>query len=292
MTRNAIGLWMLLATVAAAGLYAQPTPDLFWFRFSETSGTSSTNFGTDAGSMVGGFTVATAGVFTNGTTAATPNRIQPGAVGPGAINLAGQSVWLDVGLPGTVYNADDFTFECWVNLNSVSQEGNVLFSICDNSTLEFAVYLSSASNFLAIDRPGVGLTAGTTSLLDASWHHVAVVYDRSAQTITGYIDGVQDFQITGATLTFSAGTNTVFFNGRTTTAFGVYSGRADEVRLHMAALAAADLADTLAPSTPGGGGDGGGGDDEGCTTTGHRGLLVLLVPALALMAVRLRRSRT
>ena len=73
-----------LTLALTAPLLAQPTPDLFWFRFEETGGTSSTNQGTLAGNMFGGFTVTTTGVFTNGTTSVTPNRVQPGAVGTGA----------------------------------------------------------------------------------------------------------------------------------------------------------------------------------------------------------------
>jgi hypothetical protein len=74
MTRILLGMILVALT---APLLAQPTPDLFWFRFEETGGTSSTNQGTLAGSMFGGFTVTTTGVFTNGTTSPLPTACSP-----------------------------------------------------------------------------------------------------------------------------------------------------------------------------------------------------------------------
>lgn len=280
--------------VFACAAAAQPTPDLFWFRFEETSGTSSTNQGTLAGSMFGGFTVTTAGLFTNGTTAATPNRIQPGAVGTGAVNLNGQSVWLDTGLPGTTLNAGSFTVECWINTGGVSQEGNTVFSICTNSALNFGLFLGSSNNRLAIEYNGALTSGVTVNLNDGNWHHVAVVYNRATSTTTGYIDGVQELQATGQNYTFSSGSNVCFFNGRTTTPFGKWNGRADEVRMHSTVIAPANFAKTLAPVTPSGGGSGDddGEDDGGCAAT-HGTHWALLAPAgLMLLAARRRRRRT
>lgn len=126
-------LTLFVAAMFGSLLGAQTTPNLFWFRFEETSGSSSTNQATLAGSMFGGFTVTTSGLFTDGMGLASP-RIQPGAVGTGAVNLFGVSAWLDTGLPGTTLNASSFTVECWVNTNNVSQEGNAVFSICTNTS--------------------------------------------------------------------------------------------------------------------------------------------------------------
>lgn len=288
-------LLSLIMTAFACAVAAQPTPDLFWFRFEETSGTSSTNQGTLAGGNFGGFTVTTAGLFTNGTTAATPNRIQPGAVGTGAVNLSGQSVWLDTGLPGTTLNTGSFTVECWINTGGVSQEGNTIFSICTSSTLNLSLFVGSASNLLSMEAFGGIVGSGTaTTVNDGNWHHVAVVYNRSSQTLTTYHNGVQEKQATSQNLTFVSGSNVVFFNGRTTSAFGNWSARADEVRMHSSVIAPANFATTLAPVTPGSGsgGDDGGDDDKGCAANTTGGWAVLALLALALFAVLRRERRT
>jgi len=287
--RTLLGLILLAMT---APLFAQPVPDLFWFRFEETSGTSSTNQGTLAGSMFGGFTVTTAGVFTDGVTAATPTRVQPGAVGTGAVNLSTPSVWLDTGLPGTTLNSSSFTVECWINTGGVSQEGNVIFSICTNSGLDLSLYVASPSNLLAMQTAGgiVG-TGATNTVNDGNWHHVALVYDRGAQTLTTYRDGVQEGQATGQNLTFTAGSNVVYFNGRTTTNFGRWAGRADEARFHSSVIAPANFADTYAPVAPGGGGGGGGGDEGGCSTGAGRAWAIAALPALLLLRLRRRKAQ-
>jgi MYXO-CTERM domain-containing protein len=212
-------------------------------------------------------------------------------VGTGAVNLSGQSVWLDTGLPGTTLNSSSLTVECWINTNGSSQEGNVLFSICTNSALDLSLYIAGPSNHIAIQTSAGIAASGTTTINDGNWHHVALVYDRTGMTLTGYVDGVQDCQATGQNLTFTAGSNVVFFNGRTTTSFGNWGARADEVRMHSSVVAPADFADTLSPVNPSGGGGDDGGDDEGCSTGGGSSPLFALLPAIAVGAALLRRRR-
>lgn len=283
-------LTLFVAAMFGSLLGAQTTPNLFWFRFEETSGSSSTNQATLAGSMFGGFTVTTSGLFTDGMGLASPPRIQPGAVGSGAVNLFGVSAWLDTGLPGTTLNASSFTVECWVNTNNVSQEGNAVFSICTNTAANVTLYIASANNRLALEVNGsIAATSTTGTINDGNWHHVALVYDRTAQTATGFVDAVQVFQATAQNYTLSAGSNVCFFNGRTTSSFGKWSGRADEARMHSSALSSTQFASTLAPVSPTP--SDGGSDEEGCTTADSQGygFALLAVAALLAMSVRIRR---
>lgn len=277
-----------LALAFATSVFAQ-TPYFHWYRLNEGSGATVTNSATQSG--IG--TVAAQGVFTDGTGVLAPSWTSPGGLGNTGINLSSPAAFLDSGLDADTHlNTTDFTFEMLVNTNGVSQEGNALFVICTSSAAEVAFYVSSSVNVLSLQVGASVVASGTTGLNDGNWHHVALVYDRTAQTATGYLDGVQQFQATSQSWTFSASTNVVYFNGRTTSAFARWSGLADEIKLDNTARSTSAF---VLPN-PGGGGSGGGGgdggDDGGCSTsTGPSYLWVLGCTLLLIAAMRVARHQ-
>jgi hypothetical protein len=157
--------------------------------------------------------------------------------------------------------------------------------MCTSSAIEMAFYMGTSG---VIAYQGSSTVFGTTDIEDGNWHHVALVYDRTAQTATGYVDGNQEFQATAQNLSFSSASKVVYCNGRTTTSFGRWTGLVDEIKLDNTARSPSQF--VLPGSGGGGGGDGGG--DESCSTsvnTGAEWVFALLL--LVLAAVRVVRTR-
>lgn len=285
MTRYAHLSLILFVTVFAAGLFAQ-TPYFHWYQLNEGSGSVIANTATQSG--VG--SIAAQGVFTDGTGVATPTWISPGGLGNTGIDLSTPTAFLDSGLdPDTHLNTSDFTVEILIHTNGTAQIGNIIFAVCNASTIEAALYVTGmGTTQLALAGSGGGyVDSGGPDLNDGNWHHVALVYDRSAQTATGFVDGTQAFQATSQNWTFSAGTKVVYFNGRTLSSFGRWTGLADEIKLDNTARSPTAF---VMPSPGGGGGDGG--DDESCSTsTGRSHLWLLSVFFLLFVAVRIGRHR-
>ncbi|MCA8919624.1 MAG: LamG domain-containing protein [Planctomycetes bacterium] len=278
--------FLLFVLSVGAGLFAQ-TPYFHWYQLNEGTGAVIANTATQSG--VG--TIAAQGVFTDGTGVATPTWTSPGGLGNTGVDLSTPTAFLDSGLdPDLHLNTIDFTVEMLINTNGTAQTGNILFAVCDASTIEAALYVTGmGTSQLALAGTGGGFVdSGGPNLNDGNWHHVALVYDRSAQTATGYVDGTQAFQATSQSWTFSAGTKVVYFNGRTLSSFGRWSALADEIKLDNTARSPSAF---VMPSPGGGGGDGGG-DDESCSTAvGQSELWVFGVLFLLFVAVRTSRRR-
>ena len=276
--------FMLFVLSVGAGLFAQ-TPYFHWYQLNEGTGAVIANTATQSG--VG--TIAAQGVFTDGTGVATPTWSSPGGLGNTCVDLSSPTAFLDSGLDPDIHlNTIDFTVEMLVNANGVSPGGKALCSICNSSSVEVSFYVPSPSNSIALQVGSTVVASGSTSIHDGNWHHVALVYDRTAQTATGYIDGVQAFQATSQNWTFSTGTKVVYGNGRTTSSFARWTGLIDEIKLDNTARSPSAF---VLPS-PGGGGSGDGGDDESCSTASRSSKLWLFgVFALLLMVARVGRSR-
>ena len=227
MKRLMQGVLSIAVLCCATGLWAQ-TPYFHWYKMDEGSGSVIANSASQAGMG----SIAASGVFTDGSTVATPTWTSPGGIGSYAVDLSTPTAFLDSGLDPDIHlNTIDFTIEMLVNANGVSPGGKSLCCMCTSSAVEVAFYIGSPSNSVALQVGSTVVATGSTSIHDGNWHHVALVYDRSAQTATGYIDGSQEFQATAQNWTFSSGTKVVYGNGRTTSSFARWTGLMDEIKL-------------------------------------------------------------
>ncbi|CAF1122109.1 unnamed protein product [Didymodactylos carnosus] len=100
-----------------------------------------------------------------------------------------------ISVPSTSYfnlNSRSFTFQIWINLNSLSIGDQPIFSQCTCTTC------SNQCLFLIIrsSKLYMGFTyndlAGSTTLVTGVWYHVAFVYNYQTLQQIIYLDGVQD----------------------------------------------------------------------------------------------------
>ena len=286
MNKTATLALLVGALLYAGALFAQ-TPYFHWYQLNEGSGSVVANTATQSGMG----SIAAQGVFTNGTGVATPTWASPGGLGDDCVNLNSPTAFLDSGLDPDIHlNSSDFTVELLVNFNGASQAGNFLFAMCTSSAIEVAI-LVTGSNRISLQVGTTVQATGSTILSDGNWHHVALVYDRTAQTATGYVDGNTEFSAGSQNYTFSASSKVVYFNGRTTSANGRYTGLADELKLDNTARSTSAFV-MPNPGSGGGGGGGDDGDDGGCVASTRQGLPWIAGLLLVLLAtVRLDKKR-
>ncbi len=288
--RTITGILAVAVCMAVGAVVAAQTPALHWYKLNEGSGSTVANDATQSGMG----TVAASVAFTTGSAVGTPTWRTPGGLGDDCVNMASPAVWLDSGLdPDLHINSTDFTIEMLINTNGATQEGKILAAMCTSSGIELSMYIASPTSKLAVEDASTVLASGTTNLNDGNWHHVAIVYDRSAQTLTGYVDGSQEFMLSSQTYTFTSNSKVVYFNGRTTTEFGRFTGFADEIKLDNTARSPSTFV-MPAPgsgSSGGGGGGGDGGDDGGCVASTTGASVALWALLLAIPAVVYLRRR-
>ena len=94
-------------------------------------------------------------------------------------------------------------------------------------------YLNANRVWIDSDLGGGGIM-GTNDLSLATWYRAAEVFDNTADTITFYVNGVQEAQSTGNTGTFTPGYETF---GRPTS----FNGRVAAIKTWTAALTLADI---------------------------------------------------
>jgi hypothetical protein len=89
--------------------------------------------------------------------------------------------------------AGDFTIDMWVK----KAANNVLYRLCGQSDASATISTRSTCLILSADNTagvefftnaGGAVTAGTSSVVDTNWHHIAVV--RYANALNFYLDGV------------------------------------------------------------------------------------------------------
>ena len=150
-------------------------------------------------------------------------------------------------MPDPAMDVQDFTVEAWIWSNDFSDNGvfmrgngsgyNEIYIGFDNSSY-VRVYVNNISR---------GFSGGF-SLQDGAFHHLAVVYDSAASTVTCYVDGqLYGTPATGVTgpLDFQQsqlliGADFDSFNG----SLGNYwAGRIDDVRLWNVARTQTEIAD-------------------------------------------------
>jgi PKD repeat protein len=240
----------LLAVLAPAQY-----PDILYLKFNEGSGLGVLNWAPTPHTPA--FEGGVGGVWTSG----------PPGLG-GALDFAG----LDRLLTGWPTNLNQsFTIECWMRVNAplipaVTPCGTgYVPSTCPLGRLWgdysggmglFRCYIgfyNTGANHLGGGFNGTygatGLQASSHSVLDGTWHHIALVYDQAAQTITSFVDGNVDQQATGVTVGASSPAANFCVGGQQTTA-DRFNGSIDEVRVWSAARTQAQIQAAMTAEIP------------------------------------------
>jgi hypothetical protein len=230
-------------TADPSALLLSYNPNGFW-RFSETSGSTSTNTGTSGAAL-------------NGTWFASPNLNQAGPRPPAqsgfeadnsATAFNGSTQYLEAGTNGTLNNTSRFTIMGWVRRAGAQPNRTGLFG--QNDTVEFG-FINDGT--LEAWTPQGGLVQATWTLGNGSWHHIAVTGDGTNLRI--FVNGAQVG--IGGSATSSYGSAAYPFRiggGGITDATGnFFNGDIDEVALWTnTALSATQIMDYYTASGGGG----------------------------------------
>ncbi len=219
---------MLLAGVPAA-LAAQQVPQILYYKFNESTGTSTLN------EAMPGQGSATAAF----STTAPPAWVTPGKLGASAITLAGNQQGFATGWAPSLTTADSWTIECWLRKSNTTQ--SYLCGAGSGTAANFRVYQISGG-LLWTGLGGNQNTAYHTTTIttwgNGTWHHLAGVYDAVAGTFTVYVNGVQDLVIVR---TCSIAEPVFTVGGRYPTDTLEWSGDIDDFRVWNVARTAAEI---------------------------------------------------
>ncbi|MEZ4722267.1 MAG: LamG-like jellyroll fold domain-containing protein [Flavobacteriales bacterium] len=174
------------------------------------------------------------------------NAAYPSRPGSGyALDFDGVNDWVDVGNP--LLDSGSFTISAWIRADSLpasGQEGIVVRGLDGSgSGWSVAVFVNDTGSVFGalVDVAGTQYNAiGTTAISNQQWHHVAIVYDTSINTLITYLDGVQN----GSAVT--AGNNlrnstAGMFVGRGNLVAEAFNGKIDEVSIWNRALTSSEV---------------------------------------------------
>ena len=197
--------------------------------FSEGTGTTAAD---SSGSGHGGTLVNgptwTAGKFGNG------------------VSLDGTNDYVSVANPSTLnFGTSNFTLALWIKRQATGVE-HTIFSKTANASWgsggkEF--FINASNNRLGFGGFGIGELFSTGTITnDGLWHHVALTFVDSSNTITFYIDGVASGS---GTLNLSAdvGSHVVKLGGHPSGHY--FRGQVDEFRIFNRALSASEVQTTM-----------------------------------------------
>ena len=195
--------------------------------FNETSGTSAAD---------------TTGNGHTGTLVNGPTRVT-GKFGNG-LSFDGVNDSVTVGNPATLNFAADFTIAVWVKRNALggSSQRHILAKCTSSTWVSGCKELYFAGNTLRFGSYGTGDT-NSISIADTNWHHIAVTFTRSTNTVAMYVDGtlrttaVRNLEADGGSHVVTVG------NMRGSNPF---SGSIDEVRVYNQVLTAAQITAIMA----------------------------------------------
>jgi len=126
----------------------------------------------------------------------------------------------------------DFTFEAWVRFagNNSAVTDQHFFAVRDASGNGVSLMREyTNSNRFAIYMGSTGISvAGTTTLADNTWYHVAAT--RSGSTVKLFVNGVQEY--TGTPSSFTVGARKISVGGRWDAAYGL-NGYLQDARLYI-----------------------------------------------------------
>ena len=216
-------------------------------------GSGSTNLVTALGMNEGsGTTLADAsGNNHTGTLVNGPLWVASQATYGQSVSFDGVNDAVSVANPSTYnFGTADFTIELWVKRNGLGGGQRHLLSKCDATTWVVGckeLYFN-ANNQLVFGSFSTSDTLAST-IADTNWHHVAVTFADSTNTLRMYVDGVL---ITTATKALEADGGTHVVTLGNLLGSNPFSGQLDELRIYNRVLTLAEIqTDRSTPIAPG-----------------------------------------
>jgi len=127
---------------------------------------------------------------------------------------AASSQYLTFTKPSSLNATGDFTFETWINFNTI-QAGTMNPIFGGGQSDYISLYSGWLMMRINVNNPCTADRAlfNNSNLTTGTWHHIAVV--RSGSTITAYLDGVATGNTTSCTGTFMNSLSTVYIGKNT-----------------------------------------------------------------------------
>lgn len=136
----------------------------------------------------------------------------------------------------------NFTIAAWVNVSDLSQRGHI-YGRYDGSDDLLEVFFTESSNSIKanIGHAGGGSQTSVTSdpISADTWHHIAVTWDTSTDTLTIYVDGEPEASTTNTPDDFATNGNVRI--GERSDGTGDLAGRIDDPRVYTSALTPGEI---------------------------------------------------
>ncbi|MCA8936504.1 MAG: putative Ig domain-containing protein [Planctomycetes bacterium] len=214
-------------------------PVFLYYKFNEGTGTATANDAIPGSGSA------------NPTFNGNPAWITSGqAIGTAALQ-AGNGSTTGLGKVSTGWAADLPSSQSWTMESWIRYSGTGSPYLCGDSSANSLRFYFSSSNGLGVLGGGFTTHYASSSLgiRDNNWHHVAFVYDSSANTTTWYIDGQLDSTVTSQTPSVSGTDFQVGGYSTTTTSYQWY-GDIDEFRLWDKTRSQAEIQSTMSIELP------------------------------------------
>lgn len=169
-----------------------------------------------------------------------------GKIGPSALNLNGTSTsYVDVNTP-VIDTSQSYTVATWVKLNNVTTF-QTFASLDGASVSPFYLQVASTGTF-RFTQFGADSTGAATATVNGlsptigTWYYVAGVYDKTANTIQLYVNGVSQGSATAVTSWTAWGHTSIGRSIYNAAHADFVNGALDETRFYAQALNASQIA--------------------------------------------------
>ena len=155
------------------------------------------------------------------------------------LSFDGSNDYVSVANPSTLnFGTSNFTIALWIKRQATGAEHTIFTKTADASWVSGGkeLFISASNNKLGFGSWGKGELFSTGTITnDGLWHHVAMTFVDSSNTVTFYIDGVASG---GGTLNLAAdgASHVVKIGG-----FGSFRGLVDELRIFSRALSPSEV---------------------------------------------------
>jgi hypothetical protein len=122
----------------------------------------------------------------------------------------------------------DFTFECWVNFNSIGVQG-LLSKHTSGAALDYELAIINSTTIRFVQSNLIGIDATVPAMTTGTWYHIAFV--KSSGNLSIYLNGTRRAGPTAATLTNNITSYVVIGASTWNTPGAFFNGYMNEARL-------------------------------------------------------------
>ncbi|GBF27561.1 hypothetical protein MnTg02_02615 [bacterium MnTg02] len=133
---------------------------------------------------------------------------------------------------------NSYTKSIWVKMNAGGGSRNIMSSKTGAADQHFLYHDSSAAHFAAGHQNNFTQIVSSFSPSNDTWYHLAVTYDEASSTLTLYIDGSEEDQVTDATVGGSGFRDVAM---ATISGGSTFTGELRHARIYDRALTAAEV---------------------------------------------------